>query len=82
MNTQKPPRLAAIDTLPDEMKDFALIDWATVADLLGNKDREYARELVTAAGVPLVAVSKQRKLPRWGALRAFLTSRETHPTAA
>jgi hypothetical protein len=81
MNTQKPLRLAAIEALPNEMQDYALLDWQTVADLLGNKDRQYARELVTAAGVPLVAVSKQRKLPRWGSLREFLLSREQSAAA-
>ena len=78
MNTNivKPSRLAAIEALPPEMQDFALVDWETVALLTGNLDREYAREILVAAGVPLVHVSARRKLPRWGALRAWLVSRE------
>jgi hypothetical protein len=80
--TAKPARLAAIDALPNEMQDHALVDWETVANLLNNKDREYAREIVTKAGVPLVHVSDRRKLPRWGALRAWLLSREKPANAA
>jgi hypothetical protein len=75
-STTRPARLAAIDALPNEMQDHALVDWQTVANLLANKDIEYARALVTAAGVPLVHVSERRKLPRWGALREWLRSRE------
>jgi hypothetical protein len=75
---QKPTRLAAIEVLPDEMQDNALVDWKTVAVLLGFSDVEYARETVTAAGLPLVHVSGRKKLPRWGALRDFIRQREQH----
>jgi hypothetical protein len=69
-------RLAAIDALPNEMQDHALVDWQTVANIIGSKDVAYARETLTRAGVPLVHVSERRRLPRWGALREFLKSRE------
>jgi hypothetical protein len=76
---QKSPRLAAIEALPDQMQDCALVDWATVAVLLDKKDVEHARELITAAGVPLVHVSERRKLPTWGALRQYIKAREREP---
>ncbi len=72
----KSPRLAAIEALPTEMQDHALVDWPTVANILGMKDVEYARETVAAAGVPLVHVSGRKKMPRWGAFRDWLRSRE------
>ena len=72
-------RLAAIEDLPDEMKDYALVDWRTVAFLTSSKDVEYARETITKAGVPPVHVSERKRLPRWGALRTFLLERETKP---
>jgi hypothetical protein len=68
----KPTRLAAIEALPNEMQQHALVDWPTVALLLGMKDVDYAREIVTAADVPLVHVSDRRKLPTWGELRRFI----------
>ena len=74
-NTTKPPRLAAIETLPNDMQDQALVDWATVATLCGYKNIEHCRELVSEH-VPLVQMSERRKLPTWGNLRAFLKSRE------
>jgi hypothetical protein len=77
MHTDKPTRLAAIEALPTEMQDDALVDWPTVATILGNKDVEYAREIVTKAGVPLVHLSERKKLPRWAALRDFIRGRET-----
>ena len=42
---QKSPRLAAIEALPNEMQDYALVDWATVAVLTGNEDVDYARKI-------------------------------------
>ena len=74
--TEKPVRLAAIDALPNEMQDYALVDWPTVATILNNRDIEYARETIIKAGVPLVHVSERKRLPRWGALRDYLKSRE------
>jgi hypothetical protein len=41
--------LAAIEALPDQMQDHALVDWRTVANLLDKKDVEHARKLITAA---------------------------------
>jgi hypothetical protein len=73
---QKSSRLAAIEALPNEMQDYALVDWGTVALLMGNKDVAYARETLQQAGVPLVRVSERRQLPRWGSLREFLRARE------
>ncbi len=73
---QKPLRLAAIEALPNEMQDYALVDWPTVALLFGYKDIEYARETLTQAGVPLVQLSDRKRLPRWGTLRDFIISRE------
>jgi hypothetical protein len=69
-------RLAAIEELPGEMQEYALVDWETVAVVTGNKDVEYAREELTKAGVPLVQVSARRRLPTWASLREFLKSRE------
>lgn len=77
ISNSKTSRLAAIDALPNEMQDHALVDWPTVATLCGFKDTEYARETIIKAGVPLVHVSDRKKLPTWGALRSFLQSRES-----
>ncbi len=71
----KPPRLAAIDALPNEMQDHALVDWPTVAVIIGSKDVANTREMISRV-VPLVHVSERRRLPRWGALKEFLRSRE------
>ncbi len=60
------------------MQDNALVDWPTTAVILGYKDVETAREIITDAGVALVHVSERRKLPTWatsGALRAFIQAR-------
>lgn len=70
-------RLVALDSLPDDMRDHALVDWPTVTTMCGLRDIEYCRELITKAGVPLVHVSGRRRLPTWGALREYLKSRET-----
>jgi hypothetical protein len=78
----KAVRLAAIEALPDQMQDSALLDWPTVAALLNKKDIEHTRELITAAGVPLVHVSDRRKLPTWGAIREFIRTRQRAPTDA
>ncbi len=69
-------RLSEIERLPAEIRDHCLVDWKTVATILGAKDIEHARNVITEAGVPRVHVSERRKLPRWGALRQFITSRE------
>jgi len=82
MDTVKPTRLLAIDSLPSEMQDFALVDWATVAALTANRDVETARETLVNAGLPLVRLSARRSLPRWGALRDFIKSREQAPATA
>jgi hypothetical protein len=79
---QKLSRLAAIEALPHEMQDHALVDWPTVAALLNKKDVVDTRELITAAGVPLVHVSDRRKLPTWGAIREFIRTRQRAPTDA
>jgi hypothetical protein len=71
----KSARLAAIEALPDQTQDHALVDWRTVANLLDKKDVEHAREIITNAGVPLVHVSERRKLPTWGELRRFIETR-------
>ena len=65
-------RLAAIEALPDQMQDDALVDWPTVAALIDYKDVEYVRHMVGKAGVPLVEVSERRRLPRWGELRKWI----------
>jgi hypothetical protein len=69
-------RMAAIGGLPAEVRDFCLVDWKTVALLLGLKDVEHTRKLLADAGVPLVRVSERRNVPTWGALRQFIKSRE------
>jgi hypothetical protein len=76
MNTKKPSRLAAIEALPGEMQEHALVDWPTVAVICNFKDIGYARNTIKKAGIPLVCVSERRKLPTWGTLRAWLQSRE------
>lgn len=65
-----------IESLPPQLRDDVLLDWHTVASLLGFKDIEHARQTVVAAGVPLVHLSARRRLPRWGALREFIAKRE------
>jgi hypothetical protein len=72
----KTARLAAIEALPTTMQDDALVDWPTVKALCNFADTEYARRIITEAGVPLVELSPRRKLPRWGALREYIRSRE------
>jgi hypothetical protein len=79
---EKPVRLAAIDALPNEMQDYALVDWPTVATILNNRDIADARGTITKAGVPLVCVSERKRLPRWGALREYLLKREKTLPAA
>jgi hypothetical protein len=74
--TIKPARLAAIEALPTTMQDDALVDWPTVKILCNFADTEYARRTIIKAGVPLVELSPRRKLPRWGALREYIRSRE------
>jgi hypothetical protein len=69
--------LVAVETLPEDMREHALVDWATAARICGYKDIEYCREVITKAGVPLVQLSERRRLPTWGALRAWLKSRES-----
>lgn len=76
-NVIKPSRLAAIESLPEDMQDRALVDWATVAIVCAYDDVEHCREIVTKAGVPLVHISERRRLPTWGALRDWLKSRES-----
>ena len=78
----RPTRLAAIEALPHEMQEHALVDWRTVALLLDKKDVDHAREVVTNAGVPLVHVSDRRKLPTWGAIRNFIESRQRARTVS
>ena len=68
-------RLAAIEALPTEMQEAALVDWRTVATLLNLKDEMYARDILIAAGIPLVQVTARRRLPRWGDLKTFLEKR-------
>src|SRR5262249_55148313 len=72
----KSARLAAIEALPTTMQDDALVDWPTVKVLCNFADTEHARKIITGAGVPLVDLSPRRKLPRWGALREYIRSRE------
>lgn len=68
--------MAAIGGLPAEVRDFCLVDWKTVALILGAKDVEHARKTVVGAGVPLVEISERRRLPRWGSLKQFIAARE------
>jgi hypothetical protein len=79
--THKSSRLATIEQLPTEMRDFVLVDWPDVAFVLGKKDIEDTRELIRAAGVPLVRVSARQELPTWGALRNFIQTRQRAPPA-
>jgi hypothetical protein len=72
----RPARLAAIEALPTKMQDDALVDWPTVKVLCNFADTEYARQTIIKAGVPLVELSPRRRLPRWGALREYIRSRE------
>ena len=69
-------RLAVIEALPEQMQDCALVDWPTVAAMLSYDDLETTRKALKEAGVPLVYLSNRHQLPTFGALRAFLKSRE------
>jgi hypothetical protein len=69
--------MEVIDSLPPSMRDDALVPWKDAAALCGYGDPEYCRKIITEAGVPLVNLSERRRLPRWGALREYLRSRET-----
>jgi len=72
----KPHRIAVIDALPTEMQDHALVGMKDAAALL-NVCVPQARKIIRDAGIPLVELTERKKLPRWGALRDFLMSRET-----
>lgn len=72
----KPPRLAAIEALPADMQDYALVDWETAALVLNSKDPEHTRETLKKAGLPVVDLGGRRKLPTWGNLRALIKSRQ------
>jgi hypothetical protein len=69
-------RLAVIESLPNEMQSYALVDWKTVAALGNFADVEHARNTLKAAGVPMTYISPRRCLPTWGDLRAFIESRK------
>jgi hypothetical protein len=69
-------RLAAIEELPEPLRDDALVPWKLVAQLLAAEDVEHCRQNLLAAGLPVVEVSARRRLPRWGVLRQFLRERE------
>jgi hypothetical protein len=68
-------RLVAVDELPDDMRDHALVDWPTATRVCGLNDPEYCRQILTKAGVPMVQVSARRCLPTWGDLKAYLKSK-------
>jgi hypothetical protein len=72
MNNTKPARLLAIESLPPELRDHALLDWPTVAAMLDRKDPHYVRKLLIADGVPVVSIGGRRKLPTTKAIREYI----------
>lgn len=68
-------RFRGIQALPDEMSDYALVDWQTVAAMFGTCVPT-ARKIARENGIPLVAVSERKRLPRWGSVRQFIVARE------
>jgi hypothetical protein len=69
-------RLAEIEKLPEQLREDALLPWATVALMCGADDVESCRENLLRGGLKVVELSERRKLPRLGTLRAFLRERE------
>lgn len=65
-----------LESLPPEMQDWALVPWRHAATLLGFKDIRSAQEAVRDAGIPLVAISERKHLPRWGRIRGLIQDRE------
>ena len=78
ITSKKPSRLDAVQALPPELQDYALIDWRTFALLLDRKDVEAAREWAMSLGLPLVNLGR-RKLPRWKDVRALIEARNFVP---
>lgn len=76
---RKISRLDAIESLPRELQDNALIDWRTFATLVDKKDVESARDWAKSLGIALVDTGR-RKLPRWKDVRALLEARTITPT--
>lgn len=72
----KQHRIAVIESLPANMQDSALVDWSTVAAILGV-NIWLARKIIRQHGVTLYKISERRELPKWGDLRQFLESRQT-----
>ena len=78
ITTKKPTRLEAIESLPREIQDHALIDWQTLTLLLARKDVEGTREWARSQGLRLVDTGR-RKLPTWKSVRELLKSCEILP---
>jgi hypothetical protein len=74
ITTKKSTRLVEIETLPAEVKENALIDWRTFAQIFARKDVEAARIWATSLGLPLVDTGR-RKLPRWKDVLALMEAR-------
>lgn len=65
-----------LKNLPAGMADYSLVDWQTVASVFKTCVPK-ARQIVKENGIPLVAISERKRLPRWGAIREFILNRET-----
>jgi hypothetical protein len=70
--------LARIESIPAPLRDDALLDWRTVAALMGGKDIEYTREKFTERaaelGEKLVRTGPRRKLPSIRTFRKVMAS--------
>jgi hypothetical protein len=78
ITSKKPSRLDAIESLPAEIRDNALIDWQTFADIFDRKDVANTRKWAMSLGLPLVNLGR-RKLPRWKDVRALIEARKFIP---
>lgn len=75
------PPMQLVNWKATAIQDHALVDWKTTAMLL-DMCVPWAKKTLEKNNVPLVHVSQRKRLPRWGALRAFLESRERSSAAA
>jgi hypothetical protein len=71
ISTPKPNRLVAIEALPPEMMDEALVDIRTCGLVLNKKDAESTRQFLRKHRVPLVNTGRCN-LPRWKHLRELM----------
>jgi len=68
-----------IESLPADVRDNALVDWRTFADIFARKDVEAARDWAKSLGIKLVRTGR-RELPTWKEVRELQKRLEFTPT--